>query len=100
MIPVKTFQVMPPASFSGPQLSKGSAAEFQIPGNAGQFLRVKVDEIFRVLVQPPGKDAAELKPGGDSAGNWFYALPQTGTSAVGASARRQQCRRRAPSVRS
>lgn len=78
MIPVQTIAVQPPASFGSDQLAKGKAVEFVLSGSAGQFLRVNMSERFRVSVQPP--DGSEpLHSGGDSTGNWFYALPQTGT---------------------
>jgi hypothetical protein len=79
--PSKSFPVQPPASFSSDQLPGNSAVEFDVQGRAGQLLVVQVPEIYRVLVRPPG-GGVPLKPGGDNAGHWFYALPQTGAYTV------------------
>jgi hypothetical protein len=81
MVPVKTYKVEPPASFVGDQIPEGQAVEFDLAGNAGQFLRVNVGEVYAVKIQPPGGGQI-LRPGGDSAGNWYYALPRTGVYKV------------------
>jgi hypothetical protein len=78
MVPVRTFQVTPTASFTRDQLSEGSAVVFEVPANAGQLLSVAVSEA-RVRVQAPGAGTAVLEHGGDSEGHWLYALPRTGT---------------------
>jgi len=81
MVPVKTFQVKPPASFGADQIPLGSAVEFDIQGAAGRFLSVDGNELYRTLVQLRGS-SSELSRGGDNQGKWFYALPETGTYRV------------------
>jgi hypothetical protein len=46
------------------------------------MLRVQADQPFRIQVQAQLEGASPLKFGGDSAGNWYYALPKTGTYRV------------------
>src|SRR6266700_2412889 len=40
MVPTKTFQLKPPASFSSDQVSPGNAVEFMVEGDADRFLVV------------------------------------------------------------
>lgn len=80
MVPVKTFEIQPPAAFTADQLPKDEAVEFHFAGRAGQMLRVRVGS-YRVRIQPLG-GGSPLNHGWDSAGNWFYGLPETGTYRV------------------
>jgi hypothetical protein len=83
MVPVKTFNVNPPASFTGNQLPQDGATEFLIQGKAGQVLYVKQNEVgVEILVQSPSAGSPRLTPGGDYHGNQLFALPQTGTYRV------------------
>ncbi len=88
-------QVRPPASFAGDQLPQDDPVLFAVQGNAGQFLRVKVNEAkdahtdfrgprFSVEVRTPGARPELLEVGSEDCypGNWLYALPQTGTYQV------------------
>src|SRR5260370_35926294 len=68
MVPVKPFQLKPPAAFTADQLPD-EAVEFRFAGKAGQMLRVRVGT-YRVRIQPPG-GGATLEHGWDLAGNWF-----------------------------
>jgi len=77
MVPIKTIPIELPASFSAEQLPR-RPIEFQIQANADAVLAVKTAEIYRVLVRPLAGGTAP-KSGGDSAGNWFFAFPETGT---------------------
>src|SRR5262249_40990250 len=81
--PVRTFQVKPPASFTGDQLPDSGSVEFQVAGTAGQILHVKLSDGWApyVLVQTP-VTADRLIPGGDNLGNRLFALPLTGTYRV------------------
>ncbi len=80
MIPIKTLQIKPPVSFSPDQLPQGGVIEFTLMGTANQFLlvRVKAGDAARVEVQRQQPNSPALEPGGDAAGTWLYALPETG----------------------
>src|SRR6266700_774397 len=94
MIPVKTFQVKPPASFTPDQFPQDGAVEFLVPGSAGQALLVKLTEVgthsdpygmasrARLEVRFLDVGSPALEPGGDASGNWLYTLSQTGTYRV------------------
>jgi hypothetical protein len=77
MVPVKTLEVHLPAAFNENDIPLGQAVEFKLAGNAGQFLCINVFELYRVEVRPPNGGPA-LQWAGDSKGNWYYVLPQTG----------------------
>lgn len=77
MVPIKTFEIQPPATFASDQLLQDGGVEFHFSGSAGRILRVRSEQLYRVRVQPPGGGSA-LKPGWDSTGNWFFGLPKTG----------------------
>src|SRR5260370_16584541 len=66
MVPVKTFQIKPPAAFTADQLPD-EAVEFRFAGKAGQMLRVRVGT-YAVGLQPPG-GGATLEHGSALAGN-------------------------------
>jgi hypothetical protein len=74
-------RVKPPVFFSAAKLPRGVKSEFSVDGNAGQFLRVVVDENaeydapFSVSVIAP--DGSETKPD-DCVNDLAYPLPQTG----------------------
>lgn len=84
-VPVKTFQVEPPASFTSAQVPDNGIVEFRLTAKAGQVLHLRMheDEWYPyLLVQGPGIGPRGVTPGGDSEGNRLYTLPETGTYTV------------------
>lgn len=83
-VPVKIFEVKPPASFGSDQFPEQGAFEFKIAGTAGQALHVKLDHGWYeyALVEPLGDSKRLMIPGGDELGNRLYVLPKTATYRV------------------
>jgi hypothetical protein len=96
LVPVKIFQVKPPASFSGDELPEGPI-EFTLAGSAGELLLMKTKEIpgadyyrgggnaYSVLVRRsnPGSPAIKaIQEGGTCTYNSLYAFPEAGTYRV------------------
>lgn len=82
--PQSPVEVTPPASFSSDQL-KGDTAQFMVKGQAGQFLRVKVNAgsgvgpeslVSAQLLSPVPRELKALNEQGDCAGNFVYPLPE------------------------
>lgn len=86
-VPVKTFEVKPPAAFDSDQFPQQGAFEFKIAGKAGQVLHVKLnqgwgDDLVEPLVEPLADKSSRMVPGGDELGNRLYLLPETGVYRV------------------
>ena len=78
-VPLKTFQVKPPASFGSDQFREQGAYEFKIAGTAEQVLHVKLDHGWYeyASVEPLGDSKQLMIPGGDELGNRLYVFPKT-----------------------
>lgn len=82
-MPVKTFEVKPPAAFGSDQFPQQGAFEFKITGKAGQVLHVKMNQGWSGdLVEPLADKSSRMVPGGDELGNRLYVLPETGVYRV------------------